>query len=111
MSLFLAHTAAAFKDDYCIMFMDGAGWHRAKDLSIPDNIKVEFLPPYSPELNPVEHVWEHVRENHFGNDTFPTLDAVEQRLCSGLRHCMENPEIMKSITCFSWLNTLSMPSN
>jgi len=111
MSIFLAHTAMRFKDDYCILFMDGAGWHRARELNIPENMRLEFLPPYSPELNPVEHIWEHLRENHFGNDVFSTLEEVEQRLCIGLRDCMENPEQMKSISLFSWINTLSLSSN
>lgn len=111
MSIFLAHIAKAFNDEYCILFMDRAGWHCARELNIPTNMRLEFLPPYSPELNPVEHIWEYLREKHFGNDVFSSLEEVEQRLCIGLRDCMENPEQIKSLTLFSWMNTLSLSAN
>ncbi|NEO25178.1 transposase [Moorena bouillonii] len=47
--------------------MDKAGWHRSKSLEIPENIRIIFQPAYSPELMPVEHLWEHIRENYFYN--------------------------------------------
>jgi len=111
MSIFLQHIADTFQSDYCVLFMDRAAWHCAGELKIPDNIRIEFLPAYSPELNPVEHIWDHVRENHFGNDVFPSLEAVEQRLCIGLRDCIERPDLMQSMTFFPWMNTLRMTLN
>ena len=45
------------------MFLDGAGWHTAHELTVPANMRLLALPPYSPELNPAEHVWEYIREN------------------------------------------------
>lgn len=111
MSVFLSHTATTFENDYCIMFLDGAAWHRALDLKIPQNIRIEFLPSYSPELNPVEHIWEYLRENYFGNIALPDLDAVENRLCNGLRNIIFNPDLVKSLTNFSWMNTLCMTLN
>lgn len=56
MSLFLAHTAARFPHQYCLLLLDGAGWHRALALRVPPNMQLLPLPPYSPELNPVEHL-------------------------------------------------------
>jgi len=56
MTLFLSEVSARFKDDYIALFMDQAGWHKSKELAIPENIGIEFLPPYSPQLNPAEHV-------------------------------------------------------
>lgn len=111
MSIFLKHIADTFSTDYCIMFMDRAAWHCAAELTIPANLRIEFLPPYSPELNPVEHIWDHVREKHFGNDVFSNLEAVEQRLCDGLRDCIDHPEIMKPMTFFPWMNALCTTSN
>lgn len=111
MSLFLRHTAQEFADSFCLMLLDGAGWHHAQQLVVPPNIRLLFLPPYSPELNPVEHIWEYLRENHFGNDTFASLEAVGQRLGAGLRTLADQPELVRSLTCFEWLNTLSLSSN
>jgi len=111
MTLFLRHTAHEFADSFCLMLLDGAGWHHAHDLVLPDNLRLLFLPPYSPELNPAEHVWEYLRENHFGNDTFPTLEAVGERLATGLRSLAEQPDLVRSLTCFDWLNTIRLSSN
>lgn len=103
MLIFLQHTAQQYPQDYCLMFLDGAGWHRANNLQVPLNMKLLYLPPYSPELNPVEPLWRHLRENYFGNDVFDTLEAVEDRLCDGLKNLSTAPEIVKSITQFDWL--------
>ena len=93
------------------MFLDQASWHQAHELKIPSNIKLLPLPPYSPELNPAEHIWEHLRENFFGNEVFASLDAVAQRLFEGLRSLVLNPGITQSLTCFDWFNTLCLTSN
>ncbi len=111
MSLFLAYTAELFPDTFCLMFLDGAGWHTAKGLRVPSTMKLLWLPPYSPELNPTEHIWEYLRENDFGNDHFDSLDAVEDRLCASLRRLSEQPDLVKSMTCFDWINTLCMTAN
>lgn len=103
MSVFLHYTAKQFSKDYCLLFLDGAGWHRANDLRVPHNMKLLYLPPYSPELNPVEPLWRHLRENYFGNQVFDSLDAVEDRLCAGLKHLSHAPQTVKSISCFDWL--------
>lgn len=84
MSLFLAHTAHCFPNDYCLLILDGAGWHRAAGLQVPPSMELLTLPPYSPELNPVEHLWDHLRENYLGNRTFSSLDEVVKCACSGL---------------------------
>lgn len=111
MSVFLAHTAQEFQGDHCLMFLDGASWHIAKDLRIPSSMRLRFLPPYSPELNPVEHIWDHIRENYFGNKTFPTLNAVEDRLCLALKTLENQLEILQPLTSFPWFNTLSLMYN
>ena len=111
MTVFLKHTSEVFDQDFCLMFLDQASWHQAHELKIPSNIKLLPLPPYSPELNPAEHIWEHLRENFFGNEVFASLDAVAQRLFEGLRSLVLNPEITQSLTCFDWFNTLCLTSN
>lgn len=111
MSVFLEHVASDFADNWCVMFLDGAGWHIARDLRIPKTIRLLPLPPYSPELNPAEHIWEDLRENDFRNDTFDSLEAVEQRLHEGLVRLAANPDHVKSLTCFDWIKTIRMTSN
>lgn len=108
MSIFLKHVASAFPDEHCILVLDGAGWHQAKELQIPPNLHLVPLPPYSQELNPVEHAWDYLRENWFGNDVFSSLDAVEDRLFEGLRHLVLHPEVVKPMTNFSWINTICL---
>lgn len=111
MNLFLAHTAQIFPHEFCIMILDGAGWHGAADLELPPHLRLLTLPPYSPELNPVEHLWEHLRENHFGNDVLPTLESVADRLCLGIQDLIAHPEIVQRMTCFDWIRPLCMTSN
>ncbi len=81
--LFLAHTAAQFPNQHCLMLLDGAGWHTAAGLEIPPSMHLLRLPAYSPELNPVEHIWDHLRENYLSNRTFATLEAVVKAALCG----------------------------
>jgi Transposase and inactivated derivatives len=62
MSAFLSQVSAVHPDDVTIMVLDGASSHKAKELKQPENIRLVALPPYSPELNPQEHVWDELRE-------------------------------------------------
>jgi len=111
MSLFLAHTAARFPNDHCLMLLDGAGWHTAAALQVPPTLHLLPLPPYSPELNPVEHLWDHLRENYIGNQVFSSLDAVVDHLCAGLHYLHQHREVVRSMTCFDWIKTLSLTLN
>ena len=111
MSLFLAHTAARFPNQYCLMLLDGAGWHRALTLRVPPNMQLLPLPPYSPELNPVEHLWDHLRENYLGNRVFLSLQQVIQQVCRGLKTLHQQPQLVQSMTCFDWFNTLRLILN
>lgn len=60
--------------------MDQAGWHKSHDLVLPDNMAIEFLPPYSPELNPVERLWWWLRKEVTHNQIFETLEAMMNAL-------------------------------
>jgi hypothetical protein len=111
MAIFLAHTAMELKDAHCLMFLDRAGWHIAKDLRVPKSITLLPLPPYSPELNPVEHIWDHLRENYFGNKNFDSLDGVEDTLCAGLCDLGKDHKLVSSLTYFEWLKTINLMSN
>lgn len=104
MSLFLQEVSENHKDDHVIMIMDRAGWHTAKGVHIPDNITLHWLPAYSPELNPVEHIWDEIREKWFHNRVFLSLDAVEDQLVISLAYLIHTPDLVKSLTLFRWLH-------
>jgi len=105
MAIFLRQVAKRFDDEFIIMFMDKASWHTADKLKIPDNMKLLFLPPYSPQLNPVEHLWKEVREKYFSNEVFSSIDAVEDRLMEALTFMNQTPDTVKSFSGFNWIVT------
>lgn len=106
MGVFLRYTAMKMKGKRIIMVLDGAGWHRAKALKIPASIRLLRLPPYSPELNPVEHVWDEVREKGFANQLFLDLASVESRIKTTLDDFAKNPGDVRSMTYFPWVQLL-----
>lgn len=59
-----------------ILIVDGASWHSAEDLNIPSNITFYFLPPYSPELNPIERLWNYLKSNYLARKIFEGLDDI-----------------------------------
>jgi hypothetical protein len=65
MGLFLAEVAARHAGEFIVMVLDGAGWHRAKRLSVPENMRLVPLPPWSPQLNPAEHLWDDLYQVAF----------------------------------------------
>lgn len=103
MSEFLAEVAARHADEFIVMVMDQAGWHIASQLKIPTNMRVVLLPPYSPELNPVEHLWEALREDCFANTVFPDLDAVEGALEAGLIALESDLPRVQRMAGFNWI--------
>jgi transposase len=102
-ALFLEEVSQRHPDEFVIMFVDGAGWHTTKELMLPKNLSLAFLPPYSPELNPAEHLWDCIRENWFQNKTFNSLDAVEDTLVEALVSLENNQSRVQSLTGFSWI--------
>ena len=103
MSIFLREVSDRHPDEFILMIMDGAGWHKAKALSVPRNVALIFLPPYSPELNPVEHIWDSIRENDFRNEVFNSIEAVENQLMLSLATLEKDPASVASMTGFHWI--------
>ena len=100
MNLFLEQVAEDLADFFVVMQVDGASYHGSGDLLIPESIRLIIQPPRSPELNSTEHVWEEIREKHFYNRAFETLDAVSDTLCRSLKELMDLPEKISSMTYF-----------
>ena len=95
----MREVSEAFDNYRIIMAMDRAAWHNIEKL---ENIVPFFQPAYSPEVNPVENLWHHIREDGgFKNTTFNTLNEVELRLAEKLKKLDE--KTVKSITLFKWI--------
>jgi transposase len=87
-----------------LLVVDGAGWHKANDLRIPDGIELAFLPAYSPELQPAERLWPLLHEA-LANRPIDTLDQLEEILVDRCRFLHANSDITKSHTKFHWWPT------
>lgn len=81
MNIFLRELSAAYPNDYILLPLDNAVWHKSKTLIIPDNIRLFYLPPRTPETNPIEQIRKEIRRRGFKNTLFHTLDLVVQKLC------------------------------
>jgi len=103
MQVFLDEVASRHPEDRIIMILDGAGWHTAGSLTIPVNMKLFPLPPYAPELDPMEHLWDDLREKWFHNRVFETLDALEDYLEGGLRTMETDKDRVRSIVSWPWI--------
>lgn len=103
MQLFLDEVSARHPDERIVMVIGGAGWHRSDALKPPKNIYLLKLPPYSPEPNPIEHVWDELREKFFYNRVFNSLDALEDHLVLALKTLEENPAAVRSIVSWPWI--------
>jgi transposase len=103
MNIFLEEISIRQADKFTLLFVDKAGWHTAKDLIIPANIRLAYLLAYSPELNPTEHIWDELREKYFHNAAFDGIGAVEDRLEIGLRNLEADVKSVQSMTGFGWI--------
>ena len=101
MNVFLRELSTAYPSDYILLVVDGASWHKAKALEVPSNIELLYLPPYTPEMNPIEQIWKEIRKLGFRNEIFKTLDKVIERLCEVIRDLP--PDVIKSITARDWI--------
>jgi hypothetical protein len=102
MNIFLNEFSKVFAQYRVIMGMDNAAWHD-KNKTI-DNIVPLFIPPYSPEVNPAEHIWEYIREaGGFKNKTFESMKEVDEQLVHAVNTLLTDKETVKSITGFRWI--------
>jgi len=102
MSLYMAEVSHRHPDEHILMFLDPAGWHRAKSLVVPLNLIRDWLPSHSPQCNPQDLVWREVRRQPFGNHDHRSLRAVEQALERRLQQLEAANERIRSLTGFDW---------
>ena len=90
-----------FSNDYILLICDGAAWHKSNELIIPENIELFFIPPYTPEMNPIEQIWKEIRKRGFQNEIFDSLEAVVDKLCLIIKELPAT--VIKSITGRKWI--------
>ena len=98
---FIDELSQSYADDFLLLVMDQAGSHRSQTMVWPEHIKPLLLPPYSPELNPVERWFEALRAS-LSNQLFATIDALDQALTQALQPYWEHPPRLVQLTRFTW---------
>ena len=97
---FLRQVSQAYPDDYILLVMDNAIWHKSSTLEIPSNVELAFIPPYTPEMNPIEQVWKEIRKRGFKNKDFQTLEAVIDKLQEVIQGLEKS--VLKSTVSRQW---------
>ena len=103
MNVFLRQVSENHPEEFVVMVVDGAPSHRSVQLEIPENMVVLRLPPYSPELNPAERLWDELREKEFANKVFDSLDSAIAQLALGMWRLENSPTALHSLTGWSWI--------
>ena len=85
-----------------VLIMDRATWHTTKKLKIPDNITIIYLPPYCPELNSIEQVWDFLRENYLSNQIYPSWKSLNMAICLAWKKFCQSPEKINEIGTRKW---------
>lgn len=98
MNKFLESMCMYYNQFRIVMIMDKAGWHTSSTLVLPQNLAIINLPPYSPELNPVELLWREIRRKHFHNEWFENLNLVEAKLCQILKQLHSDKDQIKRLS-------------
>ena len=101
MNVFLSTLSEIYPNDRILLCCDGAAWHKSAKLDIPDNICLFFIPPYTPEMNPIEQIWKEIRLRGFRNQVFPSLNKVVDRLSETIRNL--SAETIQSISGRQWI--------
>ena len=103
MNLHLAEIARTVAEGaHAILALDGAGWHGAGALTVPDKISLVHLPPCAPELNPVENVWAYLRANKLAITVFDSYDDIVDACCNAWNFLANDPKAIASIATRAW---------
>jgi len=85
-----------------VLLLDRAGWHTTGMLTVPKNVTLIFLPSRSPELNPVEQIWQYLRSNWLSNRVFETYTDIVDAACDAWRRLVDSPDVIISIGMRDW---------
>ena len=101
MNVFLKFLSEQYPDNRILLCCDGAAWHKSQRLQVPENIELFFIPPYTPEMNPIEQIWREIRTQGFKNRIFHSLEHVVDQLCKTIRELSHST--VRSITNRLWI--------
>lgn len=90
------------KGAHAVLLLDRAGWHTTATLAVPKNISLIFLPSRSPELNPVENIWQYLRANWLSNRVFDTYNDIIEAACDAWNRLVDQPSTITSIGMREW---------
>ena len=85
-----------------LLILDGAGWHSSPQLIVPDNIVLLPLPPYAPELNATENIWQYLRGNCLSHCVWDTYEVIVDACCDAWNTLMATPDVIASIGTKEW---------
>lgn len=103
MNTFLSEFSMFLENKKAIIVLDGASWHKSHSLKLPSNVRLVYLPAYSPELNPVEKLWEYIKNHTIKNRIYQCLKELEQRVGNFIAE-LSNSQIMETCKCSYMLN-------
>ena len=87
---------------HAVIVTDRAGWHQTKNIKVPNNLSILHLPPYSPELNPQEQVWQYLKDKYLANRVFENIDDILQACCDAWNQFITKPGLIRSIGLREW---------
>ncbi len=87
---------------HAVVLMDRAGWHMTEKLKVPKNLTIILLPSRSPELNPVENIWQYLRQNWLSNRVFETYEDILEAGCDAWNRLIAQPQTIRSIGMREW---------
>jgi transposase len=103
METYLGQVSASHPNEHIIMVVDGASSHVSKELKKPENISLLRLPPYSPELNPCENIWDELREKLFPNRVYTSMEEVIKQLKEGVPRLAADSKRFQRIAGRDWI--------
>ena len=105
MNLHLAAISQAITPGaHALLVLDGAAWHTSAAVQPPDNITLLCLPPYAPELNPVENIWEYLRQNKLALSIHEQYEDIVEACCNAWNYLIADQQRLVSITSRNWAN-------
>ncbi len=93
---------AVAKGAHAVLLLDRAGWHTTAKLDVPKNLTLVFLPSRAPELNPVEQIWQYLRQNWLSNRVFDTYEQIIDAACEAWMRLLAQPDTITSIGLRNW---------
>ena len=103
-NLFLGQFSETIPEgEHAVMIWDGAGFHTAKKLKVPENITLVQLPPYSPELNPMENLWHYLKSHYWSNRSYEDYDGLEEAAMTAWQTAVLNEDLMRTVCAAPYL--------